>query len=158
MRLEPASYLAQIQILAHENRVSRVAVGTGSLQRSGKQPCQPNTEMPVQVPTQVELLLGNAAQEGADPEHCTWRPLGTLTFASNEKSGFQARELKSATFPPEHAALLRLIVRGAHPNSYNRHGQVCAARAYTSVIQAWLGDSSTEAAVHCSTSAAIMRT
>ena len=77
------------------------------------------------MPTKIELLLGNAADEDSGPEHCTWRPLGTLTFASNESSGYKARELKSATFPPEQAALLRLIVRGAHPNSYNRHGQVC---------------------------------
>ena len=77
-----------------------------------------------QVPTQIELLLGSCAQPGSDASQCTWKPLGTLTYASNEKSGFQARELKSATFPAEHAGFLRLVVHGAYANQYNRHGQV----------------------------------
>lgn len=57
-------------------------------------------------------------------EDCSWRRLGAISFADNEQSHYCARELKSIGQLDEDAALLKIVILGAHQNPLNKYRQV----------------------------------
>ena len=67
--------------------------------------------------------MGTIAPGSADTAQPSWRRLGSLTFDSNERSKYQARELKSVHVD-EAAQLLRVVLHRPHPNQFNVHKQV----------------------------------
>jgi hypothetical protein len=112
LRLEGAARLAQVQLLSHEYKIA----------------------------AKVELLVGTfegglaavaagagprgAAAAAVDPAKASWRRLGFLSFDSNERSSFTARELKSVALSGTPAHLLRLVFHRCHANAANIHSQV----------------------------------
>ncbi|QDZ20320.1 centrosomal protein [Chloropicon primus] len=64
-------------------------------------------------------------QEGLapEPENCSMKKLGHLSFDSNERSNHQARELKSVHINTK-ALLLRFVLQECHMNRLNSYGQV----------------------------------
>ena len=65
-----------------------------------------------------------AAAAAVDPAKASWRRLGFLSFDSNERSSFTARELKSVALNGTPAHLLRLVFHRCHANAANNHSQV----------------------------------
>ncbi len=77
----------------------------------------------LQIATRVEIFTGNLPPGSRHPDSCTWKRLGFLSFDKNERSGYQARELKSVHVSAT-AYLLRLVVHTCHPNKLNTDNQV----------------------------------
>ena len=73
----------------------------------------------------MEIFTGNPAPGSRDAESCSWKRLGFLSFDKNERSGYQARELKSVHVNAT-AYLLRLVVHACHPNKLNTDSQASA--------------------------------
>lgn len=71
------------------------------------------------IAKRVEIFV---TQEG-DPDNAAFQRLGYLSLDSNERSGFQARELKSV-FVNTPTRLLKLVIHGCHVNKYNLFNQV----------------------------------
>ncbi len=84
--------------------------------------CRP---LPLQIATKVELYVGNLPPGSKDPEQCIMKRLGYLSFDNNERSGHQARELKSVHVSTP-AFLLKLVVQRCHTNRLNIYNQVPA--------------------------------
>ena len=82
--------------------------------------CRP---LPLQIATKVELYVGNLPPGSKDPEQCIMKRLGYLSFDNNERSGHQARELKSVHVSTP-AFLLKLVVQRCHTNRLNIYNQV----------------------------------
>jgi hypothetical protein len=93
------------------------------------------TPAPPQIPTKIEVFV---APPGADqsaappapgddggplPPPLPSKRLGYLSFDSNERSGHQARELKSVHVSVDVSAL-RLVVHRCHVNKLNIYNQV----------------------------------
>ena len=78
----------------------------------------------LQIATRVEIFTGNLPPGSRDAGSCSWKRLGFLSFDKNERSGYQARELKSVHVNAT-AYLLRLVVHRCHPNKLNTDDQVC---------------------------------
>ncbi|KAK9803394.1 hypothetical protein WJX72_004936 [[Myrmecia] bisecta] len=95
LRLEEPSRIQQIQILSHEYKIA----------------------------TKVEIFVGVLPPGASDPEQCSLKRLGFLSFDSNERSGHQARELKSVHVNTT-AFVLRLLVHRCHTNKLNIYNQV----------------------------------
>jgi centrosomal protein CEP104 len=76
----------------------------------------------IQIASKVELFVANLPTSG-DASEAAWRKLGSMTFDSNERSSFKARELKSVHVEAG-AQLLRVVLHKPHINSLNTHGQV----------------------------------
>ncbi|DBB10866.1 TPA: hypothetical protein ACH3X3_007335 [Trebouxia sp. C0006] len=95
LRLEEPAKLEQIQILSHEYK----------------------------IPTKIEIHVGCLPPGTSDPEQCVMKRLGYLSFNSNERTGHQARELKSVRVNSD-AYLLRLVVQRCHTNKLNIYNQV----------------------------------
>ncbi|KAJ1451288.1 hypothetical protein M885DRAFT_530203 [Pelagophyceae sp. CCMP2097] len=72
------------------------------------------------IATRVELFVGAGAR---GPEHATWTRLGYLSLDSNERSDFQARELKSVYLECR-GRFLKLVVHRCHINRQNLFNQV----------------------------------
>ena len=94
----------------------------------------PQAERDVQIATRVEIFTGNLPPGNRDAESCAWKRLGFLSFDKNERSGYQARELKSVHVNTS-AYLLKLVVQRCHPNKLNTDNQVsifipCAYRLH----------------------------
>jgi hypothetical protein len=113
LALDAPARLAQIQLLSHEFKIA----------------------------AKVELLVagpeglgnGNAGTAGSGGGleagkggggAPAWRRLGFLSFDSNERSSFTARELKSVALNGTPASLLRLVFHRCHANAANIYGQV----------------------------------
>lgn len=96
LRLDRPSRVTQIQILSHEHK----------------------------IPSKVEIFTG-MPQEGLapEPENCSMKKLGHLSFDSNERSNHQARELKSVHINTK-ALLLRFVLQECHMNRLNSYSQV----------------------------------
>ena len=77
----------------------------------------------LQIASKLELYVANQPSSG-DASQATWRKLGSMTFDSNERSSFKARELKSVHVEAG-AQLLRVVLHKPHANRMNAHGQVC---------------------------------
>ena len=60
----------------------------------------------------------------ATPSGISWQRLGYITFDSNERSNWQARELKSAHVSIV-ARYIKLTIQQCHNNRKNEHKQVC---------------------------------
>ena len=80
------------------------------------------------IASKIELFTFNpqglsAAQTKLPLNQIQFQKLGFLTLNSNERSGYQARELKSVTVNSQ-AALLKLLFHVNHPNEYNPFNQV----------------------------------
>ncbi|KAK9862466.1 hypothetical protein WJX84_003280 [Apatococcus fuscideae] len=95
LRLYQPARIHQIQILSHEFKIA----------------------------TRVEIFTGNLPPGNRDAESCAWKRLGFLSFDKNERSGYQARELKSVHVNTS-AYLLKLVVQRCHPNKLNTDNQV----------------------------------
>jgi hypothetical protein len=77
-----------------------------------------------QIPTKIEVFIalpGAEHTEGGVP--AATKRLGYLSFDSNERSGHQARELKSVHVSID-AVALRLVVHRCHVNKLNIYNQV----------------------------------
>lgn len=73
---------------------------------------------------EVYILPPGADQQQQDgPAPVPSKRLGYLSFDSNERSGHQARELKSVHVSVD-AAALRLVVHRCHVNKLNIYNQV----------------------------------
>jgi len=77
----------------------------------------------LQIPTKIEIHVGCLPPGTSDPEQCVMKRLGYLSFNSNERTGHQARELKSVRVNSD-AYLLRLVVQRCHTNKLNIYNQV----------------------------------
>ncbi|KIZ03119.1 Nephrocystin-3 [Monoraphidium neglectum] len=85
----------------------------------------------IQIPTKVEVYIappGSEQQQQHDgataaPPSLPSKRLGYLSFDSNERSGHQARELKSVHVSVD-AVALRLVVHRCHVNKLNIYNQV----------------------------------
>ena len=87
--------ISQLQILSHQSKIaSKVELFTFN----------PNS-----MPTGAARLPLNEIQ---------FQKLGFLTLNSNERSGFQARELKSVTVN-QPVALLKMLFHANHQNQFN---------------------------------------
>ena len=119
LRLEGAARLAQVQLLSHEFKIAakvELLVGTfeGGL-----------------AAVSVGAGPGGAAAAAAvDPAKASWRRLGFLSFDSNERSSFTARELKSVALSGTPAHLLRLVFHRCHANAANLYSQVGARQQW----------------------------
>jgi centrosomal protein CEP104 len=82
-----------------------------------------------QIPTKIEVYVAPPGAEqppdGGAP--AASKRLGYLSFDSNERSGHQARELKSVHVSID-AAAIRLVVHRCHVNKLNIYNQVRAGR------------------------------
>ena len=87
--------IQQIQILAHEYK----------------------------IPTKVEVHVGTPAPGDPDARRCSFKRLGYLSFDSNRRSNFQARELKSVMLNTV-AQAVKLVPHRCHVNSLNIYNQV----------------------------------
>ncbi|KAK9826624.1 hypothetical protein WJX74_006438 [Apatococcus lobatus] len=95
LRLQQPAKIHQIQLLSHEFKIA----------------------------TRVEIFTGNLQPGSRDAQRCSWKRLGFLSFDKNERSGYQARELKSVHVNAT-AYLLRLVVHQCHSNKLNTDSQV----------------------------------
>ena len=107
LALDAPARLAQIQLLSHEFKIA------------GK------VELLVAGPDSAAAgaAIGGGGDAAKGP---AWRRLGFLSFDSNERSSFTARELKSVALNGTPAALLRLVFHRCHANAANIYGQVRA--------------------------------
>ncbi len=80
-----------------------------------------------QIASKVELHVANLPSSG-DASQAAWRKLGSMTFDSNERSSFKARELKSVHVEAG-AQLLKVVFHRPHANRLNTHSQVNAVLA-----------------------------
>lgn len=52
------------------------------------------------------------------------RRLGYVSIDSNEKTNFEAREMKSINIPYENVSFVKLVIHSCHENRFNPHNQV----------------------------------
>ena len=71
------------------------------------------------ISSKVELYVGR----GNTYSSATFKRLGYLSLDSNERSSYQARELKTV-FIDHIGSYIKLIVNENHPNKLNIHNQV----------------------------------
>jgi hypothetical protein len=98
----------------------------------------------LQIPTKVEVFVGFAsaadaaaaaaattdqAAAAAAPANGEMKRLGYLSFDSNERSGYKARELKSVHITVN-AQLVRLLIHRCHVNKHNIYNQVNSEYCY----------------------------
>ena len=96
MQLEHSSRLQQIQLLSHEYKIA------------GK--------IELQVASSLTL---------PDKTPYEFTRLGFLSFDTNDRTNFAARELKSVTLPDVEATVVKLIIHRCHANTMNTHSQAC---------------------------------
>ena len=87
--------IQQIQILSHEYKIA----------------------------TKVEVHVGTPSAGDPEARRCNFRRLGYLSFDSNRRSNFQARELKSVMLNTV-AQVVKLVPHRCHVNSLNIYNQV----------------------------------
>lgn len=77
----------------------------------------------MQIPHKLDLHVGNLPAGVADFKMATWRRLGSMSFDSNERSKYQARELKSVQLDVT-TQLLKVTLHQPHENQMNQSHQV----------------------------------
>jgi hypothetical protein len=77
----------------------------------------------VQVATRIEVHVGSVPETGPSDDQILWRRLGGLSLDNNERSNFQARELKNVQLHAD-AVYLRLVIHRCHVNKLNIYNQV----------------------------------
>ena len=96
-------------------------------------PLQANhTNTLLQIASKMELYVANQPSSG-EASQATWRKLGSMTFDSNERSSFKARELKGVHVEAG-AQLLRVVLHKPHANRMNMHDQVCSSHIVDSTV------------------------
>ena len=75
------------------------------------------------IPTKVEVHVGTPSPGDPDARRCSFKRLGYLSFDSNRRSNFQARELKSVMLNTV-AQAIKLVPHRCHVNSLNIYNQV----------------------------------
>ena len=80
----------------------------------------------MQIPQRLDLHAGNFVSEDLDLSQASWKRLGSMTFDNNERSKFQARELKSVQVDVC-TQLLKVILCQPHANELNKYHQVQAS-------------------------------
>lgn len=95
LQLEQQSRLQQIQLLSHEYKIAQ----------------------------RVEIFISALPVGETDIRRAVETRLGYLSFDSNERSGHQARELKSVALQNNPAVLVRLVLHRAHVNKLNIYNQ-----------------------------------
>lgn len=93
--MEEPVHIQQIQILSHEYKIA----------------------------TKVEVHVGTPSAGDPEARRCNFRRLGYLSFDSNRRSNFQARELKSVMLNTV-AQVVKLVPHRCHVNSLNIYNQV----------------------------------
>ena len=71
------------------------------------------------VATKIELYIG----EGASHRNASFQRLGYLSLDSNERSNYQARELKSV-YIDKLGGYLKLVIHKCYVNKHNLFNQV----------------------------------
>ena len=71
------------------------------------------------IGSKIEIYVGM----GSDYHSASYQRLGHLSLDSNERSGYQARELKTV-FLNQKAQYIRLLIHKCHQNKYNLFNQV----------------------------------
>jgi cell division septum initiation protein DivIVA len=71
------------------------------------------------ISSKIEIYIGS----GESYDSATWKRLGYMSIDSNEKSNYQARELKTV-FVDSLGQYLKLILNQNHPNHLNMYNQV----------------------------------
>eukprot|EP00240_Pyramimonas_obovata_P012838 CAMPEP_0118939966 /NCGR_PEP_ID=MMETSP1169-20130426/30302_1 /TAXON_ID=36882 /ORGANISM="Pyramimonas obovata, Strain CCMP722" /LENGTH=261 /DNA_ID=CAMNT_0006884353 /DNA_START=264 /DNA_END=1045 /DNA_ORIENTATION=+ len=95
LQLSSPAMLSQIQILSHEHKIA----------------------------SKIEIYVGTLQPGETDYRQCRMKRLGYLSFDSNEKSAFKARELKSVHVNTA-AHVMRLVLHKCHINKLNIYNQV----------------------------------
>eukprot|EP00916_Digyalum_oweni_P012941 GHVL01021283.1.p1 GENE.GHVL01021283.1~~GHVL01021283.1.p1 ORF type:complete len:780 (+),score=176.02 GHVL01021283.1:53-2392(+) len=98
VKFDSEVHLVQIQFLAHQSR----------------------------IPTKIELFTSNPLLDSlnlSSLKNIKFSRLGYLSLDSNERSGFQARELKSV-YVDVKATVLKVLLHKCHLNKYNLVNQV----------------------------------
>lgn len=72
------------------------------------------------IATRIEVFLG----DGEDYQNASFKRLGYMMLDSNERSQFQARELKTVFVDNEVGRYVRFIIHRNHPNTQNLYNQV----------------------------------
>lgn len=111
LRFDSFSRIRQIQILCHE---SKVKAQTGSIVTGG---------FSRQICSRMEICVGVIVSESEEEEQVDWKTLGSLSFDTNERSGFLARELKSVHVTSE-GDIMKLRLFEPHANKHNKYNQV----------------------------------
>jgi centrosomal protein CEP104 len=96
VKLECQAVLHQIQILSHEYKIPQI----------------------------VEIYLSSLPAGCTDASQAVEHRLGHLKFNDNERSGHQARELKSVSLDRLRAMYVRLVLNKSHVNHHNIYNQV----------------------------------
>ena len=94
LRLDRPARVQQIQILSHEYKITQ----------------------------RLEIFVGVPPPGETDPERCSFRRLGHLSFHTNERTNYQARELKTVHIN-DPAVLIKFVVNGPHVNQHNVYNQ-----------------------------------
>jgi centrosomal protein CEP104 len=124
LKLEHPSKIQQIQMLSHEYKV---CWQMGSMQASllpysegcGTHNC---THHCTQIASKVEVFVA-CPKPGEETSKAPFSRLGYLSFDSNERSNYQARELKTVHVNTQ-AYFVRLVVHRCHMNKLNLYSQV----------------------------------
>lgn len=82
------------------------------------------------IATQIELFVGH----GDSYESAQFRRLGYLSLNSNERSKYQARELKSV-YVNAPGQYLRMLVHKCYINEVNLFNQVCCYRCWRPLLR-----------------------
>ena len=92
------------------------------------------------IPQKIEIIV--ASNEGREPADsfaaCSdIRRLGYVFLETNEKSNYEARELKSVSIGSQEAAYVKLRLYDCHQNDLNTHGQVglLAVELFGSIVE-----------------------
>lgn len=148
LRLDQPARLSQIQLLCHESRIpakveilvglpsdqQQLQVGGGREGRRARQgrpegagerrrPQGGEGECPLK---RASLLMQpNVVGAGypADLTSASWKRLGFLTFDSNERTQYTARELKTVGLPAAPAQFVRFLIHRCHANAHNPYNQ-----------------------------------
>lgn len=96
LRLDMPARISQIQILSHEFKISQ----------------------------KLEIYVGTLPPGETDPGRCLYKRLGHLSFHPNEKTNYQARELKTVHINHT-AVMVKFLVYGPHMNQHNIYNQIC---------------------------------
>eukprot|EP00803_Ostreobium_quekettii_P001792 evm.model.scf_816.1 EVM.evm.TU.scf_816.1 scf_816:1247-3376(-) len=95
IRLEGPAQIQQIQVLSHEYKIA----------------------------TKMDIHVGTPVPSEGGAERVEWKRLGYLSFDSNERSGYLARELKSVHVTSR-GSLLQFSAHRCHINKLNIYNQV----------------------------------
>ncbi|CAG9467389.1 unnamed protein product [Pedinophyceae sp. YPF-701] len=95
LRMDQTCRIHQLQILSHEYKIL----------------------------TKLEIYVGTLPPGASDASQCTFSRLGHLSFHDNERTRYQARELKTVSINAD-ACMIRFLIHKNHLNKHNIYNQV----------------------------------